>query len=67
MNNHCKKLVTEFTGFLVFSRLTISQYHCFCSLPYLSHFYFIYVLYYLDVIYMTLVAFIYILIYRCLL
>ena len=50
MHNHSKKIVTYFSEFLVYSILTVSQYHYVCSLPHLSHFDFITLLYYLPMI-----------------
>ena len=50
MYNHSKTLVITFSGFLVLSIFTVSQYHYVSYLPYLSHFSFIALLYYSPVI-----------------
>ena len=46
----------ELSGFLVFSILTVSQYHYVLSIPDLLHFAFIDLLYYLDAINNNLVV-----------
>ena len=59
MNNHSKKIVTAFSGFLVLSILNVSQYHCVRSLPYFSQFSFIGLLFYSDVLNINFGGFLY--------